>query len=76
MQDPEAIQPVRIALAPVEFQFLLTVLRSSGALLTALMALQESLPGLPALPLTADAVIHIAALADKLAEQADDGERL
>jgi hypothetical protein len=72
MQEPDAMQPVRIALAPVAFQFLVTVLRSSGALLTALIAPQESLPGLPALPINADAVIHIAALADKIAEQAED----
>jgi hypothetical protein len=54
---------------PVEVQFLLTVLRSSGAILTALMALQDSVPGSPS-PLSADAIVKIAALAEKIQQQA------
>jgi len=58
-----------ITLDPTEAQFLVTVLRSSAAILTAVMALQQSFPGLSPPPIGTDAIANITVLAEKIAAQ-------
>jgi hypothetical protein len=58
-----------ITLDPTEAQFLVTVLKSSAAILTAVMALQQSFPGLSPPPIGTDAIANITILAGKIAAQ-------
>lgn len=60
---------VTIELDRTEYEFLLTVLRSTGKILNALMALQASMPDADPLPLKLDAMVAIAALADRIEDQ-------
>ena len=55
-----------ITLEPSEVQFLLTVLKASRTILTAIMSLQESMPGLSPPPISTDAIVNIAALAERI----------
>jgi hypothetical protein len=65
----DAIQTVTIKLDPIEVQFLITVLKSSSSILTALTALQDSFPGLSPSPVSTDAIVNITALAEKIQQQ-------
>jgi hypothetical protein len=67
--DPEATKSLTITLDPVEAQFLVTVLKCSAAILTAIMALEQSFPGLSPPPIGTDALTNIAVLAEKIEEQ-------
>jgi hypothetical protein len=58
-----------ITLDPTEAQFLVTVLKSSAAILTAVMALQQSFPGLSPPPIGTYAIANITVLAEKIAAQ-------
>ena len=58
-----------ITLDPPEAQFLVTVLKSSAAILTAVMALEQSFPGLSPPPIGTDAIANITVLAEKIAVQ-------
>ena len=69
MESPDLSRGVTIKLETVEVQFLLTILKSSSSILTALMALQRSLPGLSPPPLSTDAIVNIAALAENIEQQ-------
>ena len=60
---------VTITLHRTEGQFLVTVLESSRSILTTIMALAQSVPGLSPPPIGTDAIANIAALAGKVAEQ-------
>jgi hypothetical protein len=55
-----------ITLDPTEAQFLVTVLESSAAILTAVMALERSLPGLSSPPIGTDAIPAPAFLSRKV----------
>jgi hypothetical protein len=69
MTDTETAAPVTIVLDPVEIHFLVTVLRSSGSVLDALTVVQRTLPGLSPPPLTTDAIVKMATLAEKIERQ-------
>ena len=69
MEDSDALRRVCLALSAVEVQFLITVLESCTEILTALLAVQKSFPGLAPSPFDEDAVVNIAALARKIADQ-------
>jgi len=69
VDDSNAVHTVTIKLEPTEVQFLITVLKSSSSILTALMTLQDSFPGLPSSPVSTDAIVNITALADKIEHQ-------
>jgi len=63
------LETVTITLDPTEAQFLVTVLKSSAAILTAVMALEQSFPGLSPPPIGTDAIANIGVLAGKIASQ-------
>jgi hypothetical protein len=65
----DAPQTKTIELESVEINFLLTILKSCCAVFTALVALQDSVPGLSPPPLDTEAIIKIAALAEKIQQQ-------
>jgi len=60
---------VTITLALTEAQFLLTVLKASSEILTALVGMQKSLPDFSPLPITTDAITEIAVLAETIRQQ-------
>ena len=66
---PESVESVTITLARGEAQFLITVLKSSMAILTAILSLQTSLPELPPPPLNENAIASISALAQNIERQ-------
>jgi hypothetical protein len=63
------LETITITLDPSEGQFLVTVLKASAAVLTAVMALEQSFPGLSPPPISADAIANITILAGKIAAQ-------
>jgi hypothetical protein len=67
--DGEAPCNLTVTLDAAEWQFLITVLRASTCMLNALLALQHSLPDAIELPITADAVVNVVALANRIEEQ-------
>jgi hypothetical protein len=69
MENSDVNPVVTIRLETIEAQFLITILKSSISILTALMALQRSLPGLSPPPFNTDAIVNIAALAGKIEVQ-------
>ena len=69
METEEIGRTITIRLHPAEVQFLITVLKSSASILTALMALEGSMPGLSPPPINTDAIAKIAALADNIERQ-------
>jgi hypothetical protein len=62
---------VVITLDRNEALFLITVLKSSTAILTALLALQETLPELPPPPINENGIATISALAQNIERQID-----
>jgi hypothetical protein len=60
---------VTIELDRTEYEFLLTVLRSTGEILNTLMALQTSMPTSELPPLKLEAMVAIAALAERIERQ-------
>jgi hypothetical protein len=48
---------------------LIHVLRASTSMLNALLALEQSMPDAMELPITADAVVNVVALANRIEEQ-------
>jgi hypothetical protein len=70
--DGEAPRNLTITLDAAEWQFPITVLRASTSMLNALLALQHSMPDAIELPITADAVANVIALADRIEEQTTD----
>ena len=62
--EPETIT---ITLNLTEVQFQVTVIKSSAAILTAGMALEQSFPGLSQPPIGTDAITNITGLAGKIA---------
>ena len=67
--DSETTEAITITLDASEAQFLLTILKASGSILTAIMSLQESLPGLSPPPIGTDAIAKIAMLAESIEHQ-------
>jgi hypothetical protein len=67
--NPEPIESITITLDRSEAQFLITVLKSSNAILTALLALQKSIPELPPPPIDENAIATISALARNIEKQ-------
>ena len=65
----ESAASLTITLDPSEAQFLVTVLKASTALLTIIVELQQSMPGLPPPPLSTEAITNVAALAEKIEQQ-------
>jgi hypothetical protein len=53
----------------LECRFLLAVLRGSGSMLKTIKALQDSVPGIPPLPIGTDALVNLAALTDNIERQ-------
>ncbi len=66
---PESVESVTITLTRSEAQFLITVLKSSTAILKALLSLQASLPELPPPPLNENGIASISALAQNIEKQ-------
>ena len=64
-------ESVVITLDRNEALFLITVLKSSTAILAALLALQESLPELPPPPINENGIATISALAQNIERQID-----
>ena len=69
METAEIGRTITIRLHPAEVQFLITVLKSSATILTAILALEGSMPGLSPPPINTDAISKIAALADSIEQQ-------
>jgi hypothetical protein len=69
METAERDRTITIRLHPAEVQFLITVLKSSATILTAIMALECSMPGLSPPPINTDAIRKIAALAHSIEQQ-------
>jgi len=67
--DSETAADITITLDVSEAQFLLTILNASGTILTAIMTLQESIPGLSPPPIGTDAIVKIAMLAESIERQ-------
>lgn len=63
------LESITITLDPTEAQFLVTVLKSSAAILTAVMALEQSFPGLSSPAIGTDAIANITVLAGKITAQ-------
>jgi hypothetical protein len=65
----ETVAPKTISLEPSEMQFLVEVLKASAKLLTIIVSLQQSIPGLSPPPLDDEAITNVAALAEKIEQQ-------
>jgi hypothetical protein len=66
MEEP---RDLTVTLDAAEWQFLVNVLRASTSMLNALLALQHTMPDAIELPITADAVANVFALADRIESQ-------
>ncbi len=60
---------ITITLDAAEWQFLITTLTSTGAILRALATLRDAMPDSFRVPITADAIIGVAALVEKIESQ-------
>jgi hypothetical protein len=65
------LESVSITLETGEAQFLVTVVKSPTAILTALLALQKSVPELPPSPINETVIASIAAMAENIERQID-----
>jgi hypothetical protein len=60
---------VAVTLDPAEWQFLITTLTGTGAMLRALVTLREAMPDSFQVPITSDAIANIMALCHKIERQ-------
>jgi hypothetical protein len=67
--DSETAESLTITLDLTEAKFLLTILKASREILTTIMGFQQSMPGLSPPPITTEAIVNIAALAEKIGAQ-------
>ena len=67
--NSETSHSVTITLGLAEAQFLVTVLTASSEIMTALVGVQKSFPGLSPPPITTDAIVKIAVLAETIRHQ-------
>jgi hypothetical protein len=67
--DSETTESLTITLDLSEAKFLLTILKASRAILTTIMGLQQSMPGLSPSPITTDTIVNIASLAERVGDQ-------
>jgi hypothetical protein len=65
---------VSITLAATEWQFLVTILKGTTAILTALAGLREALPSSFHVPITFDTITNITVLAERIESQAENSE--
>jgi hypothetical protein len=72
--DSETTEGLTITLDLTEAKFLLTILKASSEILTTIMSLQQSMPGLSA-PITTDTIVNIAALTEKVRDQNEPAVR-
>jgi hypothetical protein len=64
---------VAVTLDPVEWQFLITALNGTSAMLRALFTLREAMPDSFQVPITSGAIVDIMALAEKIEAQTKSG---
>jgi hypothetical protein len=64
---------IAVTLDPAEWQFLITTLNSSSAMLRALFTLREAMPDSFQVPITSGAIVNIMALAEKIEAQTKSG---
>jgi hypothetical protein len=62
------IQPLAVTLEATEWQFLVTTLQGTSAMLKALAVLKDTLPGFQ-LPITSDMIINIVGLTERIEDQ-------
>jgi len=64
-----SIQPLTVTLEKSEWQFLVTTLQGTSAMLKALALLRDALPGGFQLPITPDMIVSIITLTERIEDQ-------
>jgi hypothetical protein len=60
---------IAVTLDAAEWQFLVTILKGTGAMLSALTTLQSAMPDQFQIPITADTIVNIGALVERVERQ-------